>query len=199
MLANSDYLTLHLPLTDKTRGMIDAAALAKMKPTAALLNFSRGPLVESGAAKDALTSGMLRAYVTDFPTDDLIGATGVIAIPHLGASTPESEDNCVRMVSQQVDAYLRHGSIVNSVNYPDCPLGPCVGPRLTLLHTNVPNVIGMITQLISGEGLNIDNMINRSRGAYAYTVLEFDHAPSEKLIEAMCSLPTTYRVRLFFS
>jgi len=196
VLKNSDYISLHVPLMDMTRNMIDAAALSKMKPTAALLNFSRGGLVSTQAVKGALSTGLLRAYVTDFPSDELIGATGVICIPHLGASTPESEDNCVRMVAKQMDEYLRYGSIVNSVNYPDCPLSRPAGPRLTLLHKNVPNVIGSVTHLISDEGLNIDNMINRSRGAYAYTVLEFDSTPSDAIVEKMRSLDTTYRVRL---
>ena len=140
--------------------------------------------------------GFLRAYVTDFPTDELIGAQGVLCIPHLGASTPESEDNCVRMVARQTDEYLRWGSIVNSVNYPDCPLGRCTEPRIAMLHKNVPNVIGSVTQLIAGEGLNIDNMINKSRGAYACTVVELNQEPSQALMEKLGALETTYRVRL---
>ena len=116
VLKTSDYITVHVPLIDATRGMINAQALAKMKPSAALLNFARGGLVDARAAMDALKAGLLRAYVTDFPSDELIGAPGVLCIPHLGASTPESEDNCVRMVSRQVDDYLRWGSIVHSVN-----------------------------------------------------------------------------------
>ena len=196
VLSRSDYVTLHVPLLDATRGMIDAQALAKMKPTAALLNFSRGELVDVRTVKDALLTGLLRVYATDFPADELIGAQGVICVPHLGASTPESEDNCVRMVAKQVDEYLRWGSITNSVNYPDCPLGPCKEPRIVMLHQNVPNVIGSVTQLIAGESLNIDNMINKSRGAYAYTVVEFDQTPSEALVEKLRALETTYRVRL---
>ena len=196
VLKTSDYLTVHVPLMDATRGMIDAQALARMKPSAALLNFARGGLVDARAAMDALKSGLLRAYVTDFPSDELIGAPGVLCIPHLGASTPESEDNCVRMVSRQVDDYLRWGSIVHSVNYPDCPLGRCAEPRIAMLHKNVPNVIGSVTQLIAGEGHNIDNMINKSRGAYAYTVVELDKQPSQALMDKLAALDTTYRVRL---
>ena len=120
----------------------------------------------------------------------------MLCIPHLGASTPESEDNCVRMVSRQVDDYLRWGSIVHSVNYPDCPLGRCTEPRIAMLHKNVPNVIGSVTQLIAGEGHNIDNMINKSRGAYAYTVVELDKQPSQALMDKLAALDTTYRVRL---
>ena len=132
VLKTCDYLTVHVPLMEATKGMINAQALAKMKPSAAVLNLARGGLVDTQAVKDALKSGLLRAYVTDFPSDELIGAPGVLCIPHLGASTPESEDNCVRMVSRQVDEYLRWGSIVNSVNYPDCPLGRCT----CLLYTS---------------------------------------------------------------
>ena len=196
VLRTGDYLTVHVPLIDATRGMIGAQALSKMKPSAALLNFARGGLVDARAAMDALKSGLLRAYVTDFPSDELIGAPGVLCIPHLGASTPESEDNCVRMVSRQVDDYLRWGSIVHSVNYPDCPLGRCTEPRIVMLHKNVPNVIGSVTQLIAGEGHNIDNMINVSRGAYAYTVVDVGHAPSERLVEKLAALDTMYRARL---
>ena len=196
VLKNSDYLTVHVPLLEATRGMIGAQALSKMKPSAAVLNFARGGLVDSHAIKDALASGLLRAYVTDFPTDELIGAQGVLCIPHLGASTPESEDNCVRMVARQTDEYLRWGSIVNSVNYPDCPLGRCTEPRIAMLHKNVPNVIGSVTQLIAGEGLNIDNMINKSRGAYACTVVELNQEPSQALMEKLGARETTYRVRL---
>lgn len=196
VLTNSDYITLHVPLMDATRGMFNAQALAKMKPSAALINLSRGGLVDTQAVLDALSTGLLRAYVTDFPEERLIGAEGVICIPHLGASTPESEDNCVRMVARQLDDYLRWGSIVNSVNYPDCPLGKCTEPRIAMLHKNVPNVIGTVTQLIAEEALNIDNMINKSRGAYACTVVELDEMPSPALIEKLGKLETTYRVRL---
>ena len=196
VLTKSDYISLHVPLMDATRGMIDAQALGKMKPSAALINLSRGGLVDARAVLDALNTGLLRAYVTDFPSDELIGAEGVICIPHLGASTPESEDNCVRMVARQVDEYLRWGSITNSVNYPDCPLGRCTEPRIAMLHKNVPNVIGSVTQLIAAEDLNIDNMINKSRGAYAYTVVELDQKPSDALMERLAALDTTYRVRL---
>ena len=115
---------------------------------------------------------------------------------HLGASTPESEDNCVRMVARQIDDYLRNGSIVNACNYPNCPLGPCAMPRLTVLHKNVPNVIGSITQQLSAEGLNIENMVNQSRGAFAYTVADVSVRPSDELIRRLRGLDAIYRVRL---
>ena len=196
VLEKSDYLTLHVPLMDSTRNTIDEAALRRMKPTAALLNFARGPLVDAAAVRSALEEGRLRTYVSDFPSPELIGAKNVVVTPHLGASTPESEDNCVRMVARQIDDYLKNGSIVNSCNYPNCPMGRCVVPRITVLHQNVPNVIGAITQRLSSEGLNIENMVNQSRGALAYTVVDVSARPSEALIESLRSLETSYRVRL---
>ena len=196
VLEKSDYLTLHVPLMDSTRNTIDEAALRRMKPTAALLNCARGPLVDAAAVRAALEEGRLRTYVSDFPSPELIGAKNVVVSPHLGASTPESEDNCVRMIARQLDAYLKNGSIVNSCNYPNCPMGRCVVPRITVLHQNVPNVIGAITQRLSSEGLNIENMVNQSRGALAYTVVDVSARPSEALIESLRGLETSYRVRL---
>ena len=196
VLEKSDYVTVHVPLMDSTRDLINAAALAKMKPTAALLNFARDGLVNTDAVKAALEADALRVYVTDFPCKALIGAKNVLLTPHLGASTPESEDNCVRMVAQQVHDYIEYGSIVNSVNYPNCKLGRLSVPRIALLHQNVPNVIGSITKVLSEEALNIENMINVSRGGYAYTVVDVGHAPSDRLVAKLGTLDTMYRVRL---
>lgn len=192
----ADYITVHVPLMDSTRDLINAAAIAQMKKDAALLNFSRDGLVNIPAVKEALENDQLRVYVTDFPCKELIGAKNVILMPHLGASTPESEDNCVRMAAQQVNNYIKYGSIVNSVNYPNCKLGKLSVPRICLLHQNVPNVIGSITKVLSEEALNIENMINVSRGGYAYTVVDVGHAPSERLIGKLAGLDTMYRARL---
>jgi len=186
---------VHVPLIDETRGMFNAALLAQMKPGAALLNFSRGELAVNADVLAALSAGHLRRYVTDFPQDELIDAPGVIAIPHLGASTPESEDNCVRMVAHQIDRYLRTGSIINSVNYPNCELAPCTCHRLAVMHANVPNMVGSITSLIAGRGINIDNMVNKSRGQFAYTVLDLDEMPDEALTGAIAAADHVYRVR----
>ena len=196
VLEKSDYVTVHVPLMDSTRDLINAAAIAKMKPEAALLNFARDGLVNIDAVKAALEANALRDYVTDFPCKALIGAKNVLLTPHLGASTPESEDNCVRMVAQQVHDYIEYGSIVNSVNYPNCKLGRLSVPRIALLHQNVPNVIGSITKVLSEEALNIENMINVSRGSYAYTVVDVGRAPSEKLVAKLNKLDTMYRARL---
>ena len=196
VIEKSDYITLHVPLLDSNRNMIDAGAISRMKNTAALLNFSRGGLVSIPDVKEALENGQLRVYVTDFPEEALIGAKNVILTPHLGASTPESEDNCVRMVAKQMNDFIKYGSIVNSVNYPNCRLDKPTMPRVTVLHKNVPNVIGAITQIISSEGLNIENMVNQSRGAYAYTVLDVDAKPSALTREKLQALETVYRTRL---
>ena len=196
ILENSDYITLHVPLTNDNKGMINAAAISRMKNTAALLNFARGPLVNVSDVKEALAQGQLRVYVTDFPEEALIGVRNVVLTPHLGASTPESEDNCVRMVARQMDDYIKYGSIVNSVNFPNCPLGKPTTPRISILHKNVPNVLGAITQVLSAEGLNIENMVNQSRGAYAYTVLDVDTKPSVLLRGKLLALDTVFRARL---
>lgn len=198
VLAASDYVSVHVPLAAETRNMFGAEKLAKMKSTAVLLNFSRGGLVDNEAVKAALLANRLRAYVTDFPSADLIGAPSVICIPHLGASTPESEDNCVVMASRQIMNYIERGSIINSVNFPDCPLGLVRKPRLLILHKNVPNVIQGVLKLVteSEENLNIDDMVNKSRGIFAVTALDFDKAPSGELVDRIATLLTTYRVRL---
>ena len=196
VISKSDYITLHVPLMDSNRNMIDAGAISHMKKSAALLNFSRGGLVNIADVKQALENGDLRVYVTDFPEEALIGAKNVILTPHLGASTPESEDNCVRMVARQMNDYIKYGSIVNSVNYPNCPLGRPAMPRISILHKNVPNVLGAITQVLSAEGLNIENMVNQSRGAYAYTVLDVDAKPSVLLRTKLLALDTVFRARL---
>ena len=196
VIEKSDYITLHVPLLDSNRNMIDAAALSRMKSSAALLNFSRGGLVSIPDVKAALDAGALRVYVTDFPEAALIGQKNAILTPHLGASTPESEDNCVRMVARQVNDYIKNGSIVNACNFPNCPLSKPAVPRVAVLHKNVPNVIGAITQVLSEEGLNIENMVNQSRNGYAYTVLDVAAKPSEALLDKLDKLETVYRVRL---
>ena len=196
VLRESDYLTLHIPLTDGTRKMIDDAAIAQMKYGAALLNFARDALVDNQALTEALESGKLRAYISDFPVPALMHVKNPVFLPHLGASTPESEDNCVRMIGEQIEDYLLKGEIRNSVNYPNCALGAVTLPRLTVLHKNVPNVIGTLTSILAEAGLNIENMVNQSRGAYAYTVLDLSDKPSGAAQSAIEALDAVYRVRL---
>ncbi len=196
LLAASDYVTVHVPLMDATRGMINEEFLAKMKPGAALLNFARGELADNDAVKAALRSGHLRAYVTDFPNEALLGVKGVIAIPHLGASTPESEDNCVVMSCRQIDMYLKNGAIRNSVNYPACDLGAGDGQRIAVLHANVPNMVGQITSAIAHDNINIDNMTNSSKGKFAYTVLHLDDVAPEDVIQSLSKVQGVYGVRV---
>ena len=196
LLAASDYVTVHVPLMGATRGMINEEFLAKMKPGAALLNFARGELADNDAVKAALRSGHLRAYVTDFPNEALLGVKGVIAIPHLGASTPESEDNCVVMACRQIDMYLKNGAIRNSVNYPACDLGAGDGQRIAVLHANVPNMVGQITSAIAHDNINIDNMTNSSKGKFAYTVLHLDDVAPEDVIQSLSKVQGVYGVRV---
>ena len=196
LLASADVVSLHVPLMDATRGMVNAEYIARMKDGAVLLNFSRGELVDSDAVLAALKSGKLRRYVTDFPTDDMLCTEGVIALPHLGASTPESEDNCAEMAARQVVDYLTRGAIVNSVNYPACDPGLANGPRLCVLHANVPNMVGAVTGLLAGKGINISNMVNKSRGNVAYTVIDADTAIDADTVAAIAAVDNVYKVRL---
>ena len=196
LLAEADFVSLHLPLTDKTRGMVDADMLSKFKPGAALLNFSRGELVDGAAVLEAVKAGRLRRYVTDFPSEDMLGAEGVIALPHLGASTPESEDNCAEMAAQELAGYLTRGAIINSVNYPACDPGYTDGARLCVLHANVPNMVGSITALLAAQGINIANMVNKSRSALAYTVIDADGEIGANVVKAVGAVENVYKVRL---
>lgn len=196
LLAEADFVSLHLPLTDKTRGMVDADMLCKFKPGAALLNFSRGELVDGAAVLEAVKAGRLRRYVTDFPSEDMLGAEGVIALPHLGASTPESEDNCAEMAAQELAGYLTRGAITNSVNYPACDPGYTDGARLCVLHANVPNMVGSVTALLAAQGINIANMVNKSRGALAYTVIDADGEIGANVVKAVAAVENVYKVRL---
>ncbi len=196
LLAEADFVSLHLPLTDKTRSMVDADMLSKFKPGAALLNFSRGELVDGAAVLEAVKAGRLRRYVTDFPSEDMLGAEGVIALPHLGASTPESEDNCAEMAAQELAGYLTRGAIINSVNYPACDPGYTDGARLCVLHANVPNMVGSVTALLAAQGINIANMVNKSRGALAYTVIDADGEIGANVVKAVAAVENVYKVRL---
>ncbi|MGI6174517.1 MAG: 3-phosphoglycerate dehydrogenase family protein [Christensenellales bacterium] len=197
LIARSDYITIHIPLMDSTAGFVNKDFLAKMKKGATLLNLSRGELVVDDDVLDALENGNLRLYVTDFPNAKLINKPHVIAIPHLGASTPESEDNCVMMASQQIDLYLKTGAIRNSVNYPNCELDAPRGNRIAVLHANVPNVVGAIAKIIGETGINIGSMVNRSRGQFAYTVLDLDEEPTEEQVARLRASDTVYGVRCF--
>jgi len=175
ILSVCDYVSINVPLNADTKNMINAEKLSIAKKGARLLNFSRADLVDNAAIKDAVQSGQISCYVTDFPNEDLLGIDGIITIPHLGASTPESEDNCAVMAAQEINDYLLYGSIKNSVNYPDCNLLSVSGrKRFCVFHKNIPKVVARLADVFAGRGVNIDNMINRSKGTNAYTVLEVD-------------------------
>ena len=197
VIAQADYITFHVPLNDKTRGTINADMIAKMKDGVVLLNFSRGELADTAAVKDALASGKLSKYVTDFPNDDLIGVENVICIPHLGASTPESEENCASMAAAEIRDYLEKGSIHNSVNFPELQLGEPEAIRVLVLHENFPNMIATITSAASKEGINIENMVNKSKKDMAVTVMEMAELPSQHALDTLAELPGIIRIRTF--
>lgn len=198
LLAACDYVTLHVPLTDGTRGMIGTDALRKVKKGVRVLNFSRGGLVDSAAMLSALTDGTVARYVTDFPSDDLLLVKNVLCIPHLGASTPESEENCAVMAARQTRDYLENGSIQNSVNLPDVALAPVSKPRICLIHQNIPNVLGSITAAVSAQRLNISDLVNRSRASLAYTVVDLDEMPQnpDALQTSLAAIDGMLRVRM---
>ena len=195
--ATCDIITIHVPLLKETEKMINAAALAKMKDGVIILNFARDLLVDDDAMADALMSGKVARYVTDFPNPKTANMPGCIAIPHLGASTEESEDNCARMAVRQMMDYLENGNIVNSVNYPNCDMGVCqTEGRITILHHNIPGSLGRFTAAIASENVNIAGLMNKSRGEYAYTMLDLDHHPSAAVVEHLREIEGVVRVRV---
>ena len=192
-----DYITIHVPATDTTKGMIDQDALSLMKKGVVVLNFARNVLVEEEAMVDALVSGHVKHYVTDFPTPQIAGVKGAIVIPHLGASTEESEDNCAVMAASQIKNYLENGNIKNSVNYPDCDMGlRGNNTRILLLHHNVPNMIGQFTKILADDNMNIADLTNKSKGKYAYTMIDIDSAVSENVIKDLGTVKEVLRIRV---
>lgn len=194
--AQCDYITVHVPLNDGTRGMIGEKAIETMKPGVRVLNFARGALVDTAAMKAALADGKVAAYVVDFPSDDMLGVENVIAIPHLGASTPESEDNCAVMAADELKAYLENGVIRHSVNYPELDAPRTAAVRICVLHKNIPAMLTAISAAISAQGINIDSMVNRSRKEYAYTVIDTDGTPSPETVAAIAAEEGVIRVRV---
>ena len=195
--AQCDIITLHVPLLDDTKKMINAEAIAKMKDGVIILNFARDLLVDDDAMAEALKSGKVSRYVTDFPNEKTANMPGCIAIPHLGASTEESEDNCAKMAVRQIMDYLENGNIVNSVNFPNCDMGVCkTAGRITILHKNIPNSLSRFTTAMASENINIDGLMNKSRGDYAYTMLDLDHTPSAHAVEELKKIDGVLRVRI---
>jgi len=194
--ANCDYITIHVPLVDGTKNMINADTIAKMKDGVRILNFSRAALVNDAALIAALESGKVAAYVTDFPTDAVLDVDGVIAIPHLGASTPESEDNCASMAAKELIDYIENGNIVNSVNLPEVTMPRSGKNRVCVIHKNIPNMITKITGLVSDDGINIENLLNKSKGDYAYTMLDIGDADIATLEKEINEIDGVIRVRI---
>lgn len=192
-----DIITIHVPLMDATKGMINQEALDKMKEGVILLNFARDLLVDEKAVLAALKAGKVRKYVSDFPNPTTAGQEGCIVIPHLGASTEESEDNCAVMAVKQMKNYLENGNIVNSVNYPSCDMGVCAqAGRVAIFHKNIANMITKFTACFGDNNINISDMTNKSRGEVAYTMLDIEQPASAEIIEKLQSIDGVFRVRV---
>ena len=192
-----DYITVHVPLMDATKKMINKEALDQMKDGVVVLNFARALLVDDGAMAEALASGKVHRYVTDFPDPESANMPHTIAIPHLGASTEESEDNCAVMAVQEMMDYLENGNIRNSVNYPSCDMGVCkTASRVAVMHENIPNMIGQVTGTLAGQGVNISDMTNKSRDKFAYTLLDLDVVPEEETLKKLRQIKGVIRVRV---
>lgn len=195
VLAAADYLTLHVPCNADTKGFINAAAIAKMKDGARVLNFARGELVNDADMIAALEAGKIACYVTDFPNVNTIGVKNIIAIPHLGASTPESEDNCAMMAADELSAYLEQGNIINSVNFPNAEMH-ANGTKLCVLHKNVPTIIAQITSALGDAGKNIDNMVNASKKDNAYTMIDVAGDVADSIVDTVKAIDGVIRVRV---
>lgn len=192
-----DYITVHVPALEDTKGMINKDAISLMKKGVVILNFARDVLVNQEDIVDALVSEKVRCYVTDFPTKEIVGVRGAIVIPHLGASTEESEDNCAKMAAAEVKDFLENGNITHSVNFPDCDMGAKgEGERITILHKNIPNMIGQFTALLAEKNMNIEVMTNKSRKEYAYTMLDVDGTVSEDVEVQLAAVEGVLKVRV---
>ncbi|MEG0586019.1 MAG: phosphoglycerate dehydrogenase [Christensenellaceae bacterium] len=196
LLEKADFISLHIPQTDKTKGFLSSPEFAKMKKGVIIMNFARGGLVKTTSLLDAISEGIVSKYVTDFPDDELLCHNQILAIPHLGASTPESEENCAVMAAQQLRNFFETGSIVNSVNMPECIVPYSDTARMTIIHKNTPNMVGQITNKIALYNLNIADMANKSRGEIAYTVLNLDHPILQEVIDDISSIDGVVKVRV---
>ena len=194
--AEADYITIHVPSTPTTRGMINKETIAKMKDGVRIINLARADLVNSDDMREALLSGKVASYVTDFPTEETLEFKNTVNIPHLGASTMESEDNCAVMAANELCEYLTTGNITNSVNYPTVSIPHTGAARICLLHKNIANVLSKITSIVSGEGINIENLSNGSKGDFAYTIVEIGVAVPEKIIPDLEAIEGMIKVRV---
>lgn len=195
VVKNSDYISLHVPLLDKTRNMIDAARIALMKPGTVLLNFAREGIVDDKAVVEGIAAGKLRGYVCDFPANALKNNPKVITLPHLGASTEEAEENCAIMVAEQVRDFLENGNILNSVNFPNVAMPRESAFRIAIANANVPNMVGQISTAMADAGLNIHNMVNKSKGEMAYTLVDVDSEPPQAVVDKIAAIKGVLMVR----
>ena len=197
ILTTCDYITIHVPLLDSTRQMINAEAFSKMKDGVVFLNFARDLLVDEEALINALESGKVKKYVTDFANPIVAGREGILVTPHLGASTEESEENCAVMAVKEIRDFLENGNIKNSVNFPNCDMGTCVAVgRIAITHRNIPNMISQVTSILGKEGLNIADMTNKSKGEFAYTLIDLESSASKEALEELKAIEGVSRVRV---
>ncbi len=196
LFRQADYITIHVPCVDATRGSINADAISRMKDGVRIINLARGELVNDDDMIAALESGKVSCYVTDFPNNKITLAKHVVAIPHLGASTPESEDNCAVMAARELQDYILNGNITNSVNYPTVSMDRTGVARICVAHRNIPAMLANITMLLSQQGINVDHMTNKSKGDYAYTILELNRDVEDAVVEEITQIPGVLRVRV---
>ena len=195
LYAVSDYITIHVPYNPETKGTVNAETIGMMKDGVRILNFARGELVDNSAIIPALESGKVASYVVDFPSDEVIGVKNVIAVPHLGASTPESEDNCARMAALELIEYIENGNIKNSVNYPNAEMN-ATGTKICIMHKNVPDVISKLTSVLGQSGINIENMVSKSKKDYAYTMLDAAGDINESIAEKLAAVESVIKIRV---
>lgn len=196
LMSSSDFVTIHVPYMESTKNTINAANIAKMKKGAAIINLARGELVDTDAVLAALASGQVSRYVTDFPNEKVIGVDGVIAIPHLGASTPEAEDNCAIMAADELKDFLENGNITNSVNFPSCSAPRTGASRITVIHKNEKGVLAEITDVIHEANVNVENFVSQARGDYAYAIIDTTEPATDKLVNALGKLSSIIRCRV---
>jgi len=196
LIAEADYISLHTPLTDATKGMINIEKFSRMKKGVRILNFSRGGIVNNDDLKTAIKEGIVARYITDFPDDELLNMEKVIAIPHLGASTKEAEANCAVMVVKQLRNFIERGIIKNSVNFPDCKLEQNSNFRLIVMNKNIPNMVGQVSTILAKANINIVEMLNKSKGDYACTIIDASDQPTEEMVKALCAIEGVVKIRV---
>ncbi len=196
IISDSDYISIHIPLNDKTKGIFNKEKFSIMKKGMRILNFARGGLVNNTDLKEAIDKGIVEMYVTDFPNEELLDNDSIIPIPHLGASTPESEENCAIMAANQIRDYLENGNIINSVNFPECVLAQSGAKRILIANKNVPKIIGQFTSILANENINIADMLNKSKGDYAYNIIDIDGDADQNVIDKLMSVEGVSMVRV---